>query len=48
MAMGYVRCGSELLAAVSTTRYLRGQCRTVSLLELPGFQDYERVDSPIM
>lgn len=48
MAMGYVRWGSELLAAMSTTRYLRGQCRTVSLLELPGFQDYERMGPPIM
>lgn len=44
MVMGYVRCAGEMLAAISTTRYLRGQCSTVSLLELLGLQDCERLD----
>lgn len=34
----------EMLAGISTTRYLRGQCSSVSLLELLGLQDCERLD----
>ena len=44
MATGYVRCASDMLAAISTTRYLTGQCSSVSLLELLGLQDCERLD----
>lgn len=37
-----VRRGSGMLAAVSTLRSLKGQCRSFFLLELLDFQDHEK------
>lgn len=48
MTVGYMWCGSEMLAAIFNTGYLRGQHTTGSLLELLDLQDCEREDYSIM